>query len=281
MEKTGFVLVHGFWHDHHTWDEVAPRLEAAGHPVTVLDLPGAGAYAKLPESYLQRPLDAARYATERSPNAAVTQQERSTAVIAALKAQNARTGTRSVLVGHSMGGATVSDVAEQVPEEIAAVVYVSAFMLPPGMLPIEMIKHDLMAEALVPGLFLADPGEVGALRIDPKSDDPDYRRRMHLAYAGDVNDAAFAAGLSHKHPDEPAQVVAHPSPVTRDRYGRLPRHYVHCAEDRAVPLAGQREMVRLMDDAMGNATTTHQLAASHSPFHSQPDTLAGILLKIA
>jgi pimeloyl-ACP methyl ester carboxylesterase len=74
-----------------------------------------------------------------------------------------------VLVGHSLGGLTVSAVAEAIPERVSAVVYLTAFLLPSGMTAHAMIEHPTMADSVVPSLFLADPGLVQAMRIDPRN----------------------------------------------------------------------------------------------------------------
>ena len=71
-----FVFVHGAWHDAATWRLVTPLLEARGYVARALDLPGAGRNAKAPRSYGRRPLDPAAFAIERSPNAEVSQQDR-------------------------------------------------------------------------------------------------------------------------------------------------------------------------------------------------------------
>ncbi|MCI5074320.1 alpha/beta hydrolase [Oricola sp.] len=281
MSRPGFVFVHGAWHNHNTWDHVIERLSARDLLTHALDLPGAGLDAKMPKSYFERPLDAQAFATEPSPNAGVTQAERTEHVVNAVREMAARANGKVILAGHSLGGATVSHVAEEVPKLLAAIVYVCAFMLPPGMPPVSMIQDPLMADAMVPSLFAAPPPQIGAMRVDFKSEDPAYRARTHAAYAGDVDRAMFEDGLAHFHCDEPAQVTTVPSPVTRERYGRVPRHYIHCTEDRAVTPAGQKKMIALMDEAMGGRTAVHTLQSSHSPFDSHPDALADILAEIA
>lgn len=277
----GFVFVHGAWHNHNTWDLVIERLAARGFVTHAPDLPGAGVNAKMPKSYFDRPLDAQAFATEPSPNAGVTQAERTEAVVNAVRETAARANGKVVLIGHSLGGATVSHVAETVPELLAAAVYVCAFMLPPGMAPVTMIQDPLMADALVPSLFAAPPPAIGAMRVDFKSDDPEYRERIRQAYCGDLDAAMFETALSHLHCDEPAQVTTIPNSVTRERFGRVPRHYIHCTEDRAVTPAGQKKMIALVDEAIGGATAVHTLKSSHSPFDSQPGALADILADVA
>ena len=160
--KPAFVLVHGYWHNSGCWRDVSARLEAGGYEVVTPDLPGAGVRARIPVSFLQRPFDPAAFAVEPSPNAVVTQEERTQAVITAIKS----IGGPVVLVGHSMGGATISDVAEAAPTDVAAVVYLTAFLLAPGVPPFAIMTHETMAAAVVPSLFCADPEVVGALRLN-------------------------------------------------------------------------------------------------------------------
>lgn len=121
--NAAFVFVHGAWHNHATWDRVVPILNGLGFATETLDLPGAGVNARAPASFRRRPFDAAAFASEPSPNAGVTQEERTDAVIAAVeKAADAGNG-KVVLVGHSLGGLTISDVAERIPTKLHALVY--------------------------------------------------------------------------------------------------------------------------------------------------------------
>ncbi|ADZ71500.1 alpha/beta fold hydrolase [Polymorphum gilvum] len=277
----GLVFVHGAWHNHETWDHVLPHLHDRGIVTTVFDMPGAGVNARLPASYIVRPLDRQAFAAEPSPNAGVTQDERTDFVIGKVRETAEKCGGKVAIAGHSLGGATVSHVVERVPELISAAVYIGAFLLPPGMPPVAMIRDDSMKEALVPGLFFADPPAIGAMRVDFRSEDPDYRARLREAYAGDVGEEMFGKAIAHFHCDEPAQVTLVPSSVTRERFGTVPRHYIHCTQDRAVTPAGQKKMIALTDAAMGNATRVHVMATSHSPFDADPKGLADILAGIA
>lgn len=281
VATNGVVLVHGAWHDHHTWDSVVTFLEAEGCVAKAIDLPGAGANAPRPSSFDRRPLDLVAFGTEPSPNAGVTQNERTAATIEAVREVNAQTGGKAVVLGHSLGGLTVSSVVEEIADEVSAAVYLTAFMLPPGMLAVQMIQHELMAEALVPSLFMADPEQVGALRIDTASPDADYKARLKEAFYADLSDDQFEVALRHLHPDEPVQVAAVPSSVSPGCFGTVARHYIECTEDRAITHAGQQEMIRLIDEAMGEKTIVHQLNTSHSPFYSEPGALANLVARIA
>jgi pimeloyl-ACP methyl ester carboxylesterase len=274
-----FVLIHGGWHDHSAWARVVPLLEAEGCAARAPDLPGAGVHARAPASLRARPFDAAAFAAEPSP-ACVTQEERTRAVVDLVREAAASCPTKVILVGHSAGGMTVSAVAEQVPELLLAVVYLAAFLVPNGMPLLTMLQHPSMASALAPGLFVGDPGLTGATRIHPGSDDPAYRARLKAAFYGDVSESEFAQAAARLHCDESNAGALAASQITARRFGTVPRHYIRCTEDRAIPLAAQDHMVAAFDAAIGNATTTHTLRSSHSPFLSQPVQLSRILMAI-
>lgn len=276
-----FVLIHGAWHDHHAWDLVVPLLEEAGHSVTALDLPGSGIYAKYPTSYLQRPFDLEAFEIEPSPNADVTQKDRNEAGIVAVLRSNADSGTKAILVGHSLGGLTVSGVGEAIPDELSAVVYLSAFLLPPRMFASQILSQQCMDGRVTSELYIGDPSQTGAVRINPKSEDPRYCSLIKKAYYGDVSEDRIRLAVSYLSSDEPLEVLTAPSPITAARFGRIPRHYIHSLQDRAVPIAAQREMVRLVDDAVHSQTSVHIVDSSHSPFFSHPEALFKILQKIA
>src|SRR6202453_5027760 len=150
--KAVFVLVHGGWHNHSTWDKVTPILEADGFGALTLDLPGAGVNAIAPKSLGLRPFDPAAFAAERSPIAGVTQEERTRAVVDIVKEAASLGDGKVVLVGHSAGGLTISAVAEQVPELLLAGVYLSGVMLPNGMPLLAILQHETMSSALSSGL---------------------------------------------------------------------------------------------------------------------------------
>jgi pimeloyl-ACP methyl ester carboxylesterase len=279
--RPAFVFIHGAWNSAAAWHKFIPFLEARGYEARALDLPGAGANARAPSSYDRRPLDAAAFASEPSPNASVTQEDRTRAVIALVENTRRQTGAPIVLVGHSLGGLTVTAVAETIPEQLHAVIYLCAYMVPPGMSTNTIIQDPSMSGSLVRALIKADPKEVGAMRIDWRSEDSDYREQLRLAFASDVSPTDFALELTHMHCDEPVQPFLTPSVMTAERFGRVPRHYLGTLEDRAIPIAAQDVMISAVDIAMGNLTHAKTLATSHAPYLSQPDAVAETLLAIA
>jgi len=279
--ETAIVLVHGGWHDHAAWARVEPLLEARGLLALSLDLPGAGVHAIAPRSRDARPFDPAAFAAEPSPSAGVTQDERTRAVAALVRHAASRCGGKVVLVGHSAGGMSVSAVAEQVPDLLRAVVYLAGFMVPPGLALLDMLLHESLSTALAPRLFVGDPVAIGATRIHAGSTDAAYRALLKEAFYADVLEHEFARIASRLHCDEPNGGALAPSPITAGRFGTVPRHYIRCTRDRAIPLAGQDHMIAAVDAALGGRTSIHTLETRHSPFLSRPAMLSQLLVDIA
>jgi pimeloyl-ACP methyl ester carboxylesterase len=105
-------------------------------------------------------------------------------------------------------------------------------------------------------------------------------RGQALALSAEAATGAFYGGCA---PDDVAQAVAGlipeplapmnmPLAITSDRFGTVPRHYIECTHDAAIPLALQREMQSVWPCA---SVTT--LESGHSPFLSMPDQLAATL----
>lgn len=256
-------------------------VKASGFAYRTLDLPGAGATSIAPPSLAVRPFDPAAFAAEPSPSTGLAQAERTQAVVALVKEASSLSGGKVILVGHSAGGITVSAVAEQIPDLLLGVVYLAGFMAPNGLPLMAMLMHESMASALAPKLFVGDPAAIGATRIHAGSTDKTYLSLMKAAFYDDLSESDFAQTAAQLHCDEPNSGALTPSEITPEKFGRVPRHYIRCTQDRAVPLAAQDHMIATVDETIGNKTTIHTLESSHSPFLSQPAALAKILIEIA
>lgn len=229
-----FLFIHGSNHGAWCWRDVLPPIRAAGHVARAIDLPAAG-------------LDA-------TPADSVTLTGYRDAVLGALVRP-------TILVGHSLGGITLTAVGAAAPELVAALVFVCAWAPGKGesardlrvrygcenLMSAMVISEDRTSstfedEALEP-LFYHDcpPGTV------------DYAR-AHLT------PQPIAPGL--------APAAALPDTVLR--------HYIRCSADRIIPPAAQAEMTRDWPVAH-----VHEMATGHSPFFAAPDRLAEILIEIA
>jgi pimeloyl-ACP methyl ester carboxylesterase len=119
MQAT-FVLVHGAWHGGWCYARVAELLRARGYRVFTPTMTGLGERVHL-------------------ASADVTLSTHVTDIVNVLKFEDLHD---VVLCGHSYGGLVISGVVEAVPERIAALVYLDAFVPENG-----QSLHDLVPES--------------------------------------------------------------------------------------------------------------------------------------
>ncbi|MFJ4623955.1 alpha/beta fold hydrolase [Streptomyces sp. NPDC088812] len=272
---TVFVLVHGAWHGSGQWAATQRALAGLGAASVAVDLPGHGFDAPLPSGYLlpgQPGLP-----TERSPLATVTMDDCAETVLDTLR--QVRHHRRVVLVAHSAGGGPASLAAERAPRLVDALVYLSAFV-PAGRPRFsDYLGSPENATARGQSLTLGDPAELGAVRINPLSPDPAYAEELRQTYYHDTPPDRFDRWRSALSTDLPLSVPATPVPVTAPRWGRIPRTFLRCADDRALPPAVQDLMIAEADRAVpGNPFTVRTLPGGHSPFAARPRELAAALL---
>lgn len=238
------VLVHGSWHWAGCFTKLQNELHARGHKSLAVDNASHG------ESTI-------------SWSSIATMEDYARPVMDLLQTQDEAV----ILVGHSMGGATLSYLAEIMPERIAALVYLSGFMTGDGVSAMDQIGKYHAHEACAP-LFEATailPDSTGIkLHLD-------RQQSIRDAFYGDCTeeDIAFA---SH-HVCEINTII--PNLYTPRANHELERHYITCSQDRAIPLASQQDMIARFPN-----TVTHRLETSHSPYFSAASPLADILAAI-
>src|SRR5262249_28170193 len=103
-----FVLIHGAGHGGCCCYKIVPMLKKKGNTVVAPDLPSHGRY--------------------KTPLSAVSLQAYVDRVCQVLDAQREPV----ILVGHSMGGAIITQVAEYRPAQIKTLVYITALLLKNG-----------------------------------------------------------------------------------------------------------------------------------------------------
>ena len=278
--KPTFVLIHGAWHGAWCWSEVVRRLGAKGFSAVALDLPGHGLAARFPSSYTSQ--DLAAMSTEISPLAALSTNDYRDAVIKVLKGLvEAGTGP-IILVGHSLGGATITAVAEAEPQLVRRLVYVSAFAPVKLPAPLNYTTLPSFATSKLSQLLAADPAKVASLRINFNTTDPKRIAANKDTFCADISDAEYSAVSNLLTPDEPIQGFVTPINPTAARWGRVPRTYIRCSQDHAIPLASQDQMIAEADQfTTSNKFVQETLDTSHSPFLSAPDALVNLLDKAA
>jgi pimeloyl-ACP methyl ester carboxylesterase len=239
MKKGTFVLVPGAWHGRWCWERVTPLLEQDNFRVLTPELVGMGE-------------DRARAAT-----ASVDHWGKEVAELCRAQSEPV------TLVGHSRGGLVISAAAQLAPEHICTLVYVTAFLLPTGMSIIDanirssipvatdslVLKEDgtctLVEEAIEPGLYNMTMPEWVVRAKDMLGPEPM---------------SSFVASNT----------------LTNECFGRVPRAYVECTLDQAIPHHMQRAM-----QADYYCSPVIAIEADHSPFFSKPGALAKALTDIA
>lgn len=279
-----FVFVHGGSSNARAWSPLQNELALLGHRSHAVDLPGHGDGADGPAAYYRQPQDATALAAAPSPMRGITLRDNVLHVVDTLR----RLADRGpvVLVGNSLGGLTISAVANAVPELLDRVVYLSALCLSdPAMLtePWDVVDDNLLdaaaARIAVPGV--RDPGVV---RLNWRSAhaDPALFAELKAAVMADATDHRFRTLLDSLDPDENYSVMEPGALVRADGWGRVPHTYVRFSEDRGITPAVQDHMIRKADELTPhNPFEVHTLASSHVGYFSRPQVFAELLADLA
>lgn len=231
-----FILIHGSWHSAWNWHLITPILEKAGHIVMAIDLPGMG--------------------RDKTPVRDVTLGS----VVDYICQLIDQVPGKVILVGHSKNGIMISQAAEYRPDKIEKLVYLAAYLIPNGKTQRDYSMQDT-AGVLKPYVTLHD--ELKASTLQPAI----YREGLYHDCPDYITDLAKVL-LSA----EPVESAVTPLQLTDENFGRVPRVYIECTEDRAVTPFIQRKMYTELP-----CERVYRLPTSHSPFFSQSQQLAAIL----
>jgi pimeloyl-ACP methyl ester carboxylesterase len=234
-----YVLIHGSWHGGWCWYKVVAALERDGHRVLAPDLPSLG--------------------IDKTPVADVSLRTWTESVGRIVAAQT----DPVVLVGHSRGGVVVSEVAEAMPEKVAMLVYVCAFLLRDGESLLQAAQED-RTSVLLGHLVPSDDQKSATVREDVIRD----------AFYGECSDDDVALAGSLLAPEAMAPFST-PLHLTAERFGSVRRVYIECLRDRAVPPALQKRMYTAQP-----CERVITIDTDHSPFFSAPDELVRHLLAL-
>jgi len=232
------VLVHGAWMSAASWKNIVPPLEAAGHEVITVELPGHGndhtAYDKIT---LQSYVDAVKKAIGNKQQV--------------------------TLVGHSMGGIVITQTAEQIPSQIKELVYIGAFLPRNGESLYSLSATD--KDALLGKYMYQD---------DPKNNSPLLIKKegVKTVFAEDAPEKNVDQLVKDLRGDALAPFVT-PVNITNENAGSVRKVYVFTTNDKAVSFANQQLMV-----ANTPVSKTYALPSSHVPFFSMPEVVTGIIL---
>jgi len=227
--------MHGRW----CWHKLVPLLEAQGHRVLAPDLPGMGEDPT--------PLSEVTLGTWAEFIARLSREA----------------GEQVIPVGHSRGGTVISEAAELAPQSMLGLVYLAALLLPAGQKAFEAAVAEEARDAVETGQGASDGL---SLRVEPEA------ARALFYNRASPQDAIWASARLCPEPLAPNLV---PLTVTRERWGRLPRAYIECLDDRAVPIELQRAMHAALP-----CDPVVTMDSDHSPFLCEPRALAAHLADI-
>ncbi len=236
-----FALIHGGWHGAWCWLRVAELLENLGHRVIAPDLPGHGADST--------PLTARPYELY---------VPRVCEVLDSLE-------DLAIVVGHSSGGMVISEAARRRSERIRSLVYLSAFLLPMGKTPRDLMKMD--NESILQACLEIDL-EKGVSVVKTEC--------ARSVFYEDCSDEVARWAIRQLQPEP----LIRPSPSTSEAVNgasltRIPRFYIECLRDKALGPRTQRWMY-----TESPCDAVYSLPTGHSPFLSAPAALTQYLLEI-
>jgi pimeloyl-ACP methyl ester carboxylesterase len=236
-----FVIVPGAWSGPYAWDSVKADLQRSGNKVVVVQLPGHGSDSTAPQSLTLE-----------------VYRDRVVSIIDSL-------GGQVVLVGHSLGGAIISEVAEEIPSKIQKLVYVAGFVPTTGQSVLALASTDtasVLGASLVPS---ADQLTVGVI-----SDE------IINSFIQDGTEGEQSLVLAN-YRVEPFIPLTNAVTLTTANFGSVNKIYIKTLMDHAITPTLQNRMLA----ATPGFSAIYQLNTSHSPFLVKPDSVALLLTNIA
>jgi putative intracellular protease/amidase len=234
-----YVLVHGAWADESAWGFVRNSL-AQNANVVVVNLPAHG--IDLTAANKVALADYVKKVTD-----AINQQP-----------------GKVILVGHSMAGMVVSQVAENIPTKINKIIYISAYLPKNGEDLLSLSKQDTQSKVGTSLEFAADysAATIRKEMIAPAvcADCPDFMKEVLVKY----------------HKAEPAKPLGEKVVLTAAKFGSVPKYYIHTTNDAAVGYDLQKMMVK----NNGSIKQTFIMNTSHLPFVVRPSEFIKILTSI-
>ena len=236
------VLVHGAFGGAWSWEPVIEPLEAAGHTVETLDLPGGG--------------------EDQTPIEEVTLASCAERVCEIL----ARRPEPAVLVGYSMGGVIVTQAASNCPGRVASLVFMAAFMPSNGQSLIDLTRlPEGEGDMIQANVVVEGEPAVAALSAEAAAE----------AIYNCCTPEVTAMAVARRRPQAVAP-FATPVEVDDALLASFPRSYVLTGQDRCIVPALQRRMI-----AEHPCRKVIEIDTDHAPHLSRTDELVAALLELA
>jgi pimeloyl-ACP methyl ester carboxylesterase len=237
-----FVLVHGAFSGAWIWGPLQQALAATHHSAVAFDLPGMG--------------------EDKTPAREVTLDSCAARVCEALAASR----EPSILVGHSMGGIIATQAAARCPEQVAALVYVAAFLPRDGQSLLELAHLPEGADDQVQANIVVSEDPPVAVMPDAAS---------KAALFGSCSEELANWAIERQCP-QPLAPMGTSVSIPDGKLDRTKKYYVQCTRDRAIPPPLQRRMAKA-----GGCVGVFELDTDHTPHLSKTNELADVLDEIA
>lgn len=236
-----FVIVPGAWSGPYAWEGVKADLERSGDKVVVVQLPGHGSDSTPPQNLT---LDVYR--------------DKVVSTIDSI-------GGQVILVGHSLGGAIISAVAEEIPSKIQRLVYVAGFVPTTGQSALALASTD-STSILGANLLVSENQLTVGVVYD----------QIVNSFIQDGTEQEQNLVLAN-YRIEPFIPLTNPLTLTAANYGSVNKVYIKTLMDHAITPTLQNRMLA----ATSRFSAIYQLSTSHSPFLVKPDSVALLLSNIA
>jgi len=247
---TPLVLVHGGAHGGWCWQPMLPYIDAT---VLSIDLPPKSVRGVPPQD--PPPVELAT----------TTLDDFATSTIADIDAAGI---DRFVIVGHSMGGLTICEVARRIPDRVKRLVFVSCMVPAEGQVAAEAVPSSV-GDDVRNGL--ADTSDDRQIGLEEAT-----IRRM---FCNDMTEQQTQFVLSHTG----GEVMG----IFGERVTRvgippdLPKIWVRLSRDQALTLVDQDAAIAALRVSPGGDIEVINLDAGHDAMISAPQELGAILSKIA
>jgi pimeloyl-ACP methyl ester carboxylesterase len=239
LKKSTYILIHGAWHGSWCYKDIASLLIESGQTVIVPDLPGRSGSStdNLKNINLNTYVD---FITD------------------LVKQQNSPV----TLVGHSMAGVIISQVAENIPEKIEHLIYISAFIPENGQSFLDAANK------------YKDPGLSSEMTIDLVSNTVAIEKspKAMECLFGDCNPEDAIAAMGFLQNTDAYQPLIAPIEISTERFGSIKKTYVMGRLDSSISLGSQIKI------AAKNKCRMIILETGHASFISAKEYLADALL---
>ncbi|MBS0350210.1 MAG: alpha/beta hydrolase [Proteobacteria bacterium] len=236
-QKRTFVILHGGWQSSRGWKAVADLLNQAGFRVGLVDLPGHGSQAGIPfhkinlQTYVNYTCQIVQEFQKQGP---------------------------VVLVGHSMSGMVISQVAQNMM--VDRLIYVTAFL---------PVNHERLVDIARHSPIIGISKNM-VYNLKEKSISLDKAGLDRLFYNGcsfEVTEQALS-----RLQEQPVLPFYGRVYLTKEKFGAVPKYYVECTKDFSLSIKLQRSMQKRWPCGI------YSVEAGHCPFYSIPEVLTEIFI---